>query len=592
MIRIVAFLAILAAAAFGVSWLLDHPGQVSVLWLGERIEMSVFVALGLGLLVCLAFAILWSLFAFVFRVPGLLSFARHSRKHARGREAVSRGMIAAGAGDLGAARRASSEASRRLPDDPLGLLLRAQVAQMEGNRSAAESAFAAMSAQESTRLLGLRGLHVEAHRRSDFDAAYRWAREAHTVAPLPWAGDAIVTHHAHRGEWDDALALVDATGRTRTDRATTARQRAVLETALAQDKEFVDPDGALKLARSAVRHAPNLVPAVALAARLQSRRGDFRAASKMIERAWDDAPHPELAAAYLNVRPGDSNSDRFARATALARRMPDHPESRMLVAEAALARRDFARAREAMTPLVKDGARPTTRMCLTMANIEETENGETGLLREWLARASRAPRDPAWVADGVISARWAPASPVTGKLDAYRWETPREDGGIAPREPITAPISVELPAPAPRRVEPPKAEPVLPAPVTEPPVALPVAQPMSAPPPPAPLPPTPLQLVPSPPVPSSPVPSSPVPSSADLDVTSEAQSDTPTPQPAVEVSGPVTDKAPADRPRGNGAASPPVSSGSPKPIIFPLATSPDDPGPRPLGAPYSGGFHS
>ena len=112
MIRIVAFLAILAAAAFGVSWLLDHPGQVSVLWLGERIEMSVFVALGLGLLVCLAFAILWSLFAFVFRVPGLLSFARHSRKHARGREAVSRGMIAAGAGDLGAARRASSEASR------------------------------------------------------------------------------------------------------------------------------------------------------------------------------------------------------------------------------------------------------------------------------------------------------------------------------------------------------------------------------------------------------------------------------------------------------------------------------------------------
>ena len=73
----------------------------------------------------------------------------------------------------------------------------------------------------------------------------------------------------------------------------------------------------------------------------------------------------------------------------------------VLVAEAALATRDFGRAREAMASLVADGARPTTRQCLMMADIEETEHGETGLLREWLARASRAPRDPTWVADGV-----------------------------------------------------------------------------------------------------------------------------------------------------------------------------------------------
>jgi HemY protein len=47
-------------------------------------------------------------------------------------------------------------------------------------------------------------------------------------------------------------------------------------------------------------------------------------------------------------------------------------------------------------------------------------------VREWLARGSRAPRDPAWIADGVISRSWAPASPVTGKLDAFVWTTPPE----------------------------------------------------------------------------------------------------------------------------------------------------------------------
>ena len=46
--------------------------------------------------------------------------------------------------------------------------------------------------------------------------------------------------------------------------------------------------------------------------------------------------------------------------------------------------------------------------------------------RSALARASRAPRDPAWIADGVIADHWAPVSPVTGRLDAFVWTTPTE----------------------------------------------------------------------------------------------------------------------------------------------------------------------
>ena len=59
-----------------------------------------------------------------------------------------------------------------------------------------------------------------------------------------------------------------------------------------------------------------------------------------------------------------------------------------------------------------------------MADIEETE-GNHGAVREWLGRAARAPRDKAWVADGVISDRWAPVSP-SGTLDGFVWRTPDE----------------------------------------------------------------------------------------------------------------------------------------------------------------------
>ena len=58
-----------------------------------------------------------------------------------------------------------------------------------------------------------------------------------------------------------------------------------------------------------------------------------------------------------------------------------------------------------------------------MARIEAGE-GNKGREREWLARAVRGPRDRAWIADGYISDRWLPVSPVTGEVDAFEWKAP------------------------------------------------------------------------------------------------------------------------------------------------------------------------
>ena len=65
-------------------------------------------------------------------------------------------------------------------------------------------------------------------------------------------------------------------------------------------------------------------------------------------------------------------------------------------------------------------------------------------MREWLNRAARAPRDRAWVADGVITDHWSPVSP-SGVLDAFAWRTP--DERLSASEPAPPP-------PAPARIEP------------------------------------------------------------------------------------------------------------------------------------------
>ena len=209
----------------------------------------------------------------------------------------------------------------------------------------------------------------------------------------------------------------------------------------------------------------------------------------MIEKAYARAPHPDLADAYLDIRAGDSSADRYARAKTLARLAPENMESRLMLARAALATRDFDAARKAIAPLIAADARPSARVCVLMAEIEEAQFGESGAVREWLARGSRAPRDPAWIADGVVSSRWAPVSPVTGKLDAFRWTTPVEQIGLAAPEPVIAPMAESAPkAIEPLVIEPPtepeppvepieeaKAEPVV---IEPPPTARPVVFPL------------------------------------------------------------------------------------------------------------------
>ena len=68
---------------------------------------------------------------------------------------------------------------------------------------------------------------------------------------------------------------------------------------------------------------------------------------------------------------------------------------------------------------------------LLLAEIEEAESGDQGRVRQWLSRAVKAPRDPAWTADGFVSDKWGPASPVTGRLNAFEWKVPVERLGPA-----------------------------------------------------------------------------------------------------------------------------------------------------------------
>jgi HemY protein len=423
MFRIILFLVLIALAALGATWVADQTGTIVMSWDVWRIEATVpaFI-LGLGLLVVAA-VLVWSVVRGLWLAPKRMRRARQERRNARGREAVTRGLLAIGQGDAAAARSHARAARRLVSRDPLTLLLHAQSAQLDGNADRAQRAFRAMAERADTRLLGLRGLFIEAQRADDRAAAVAIAEEALKVSPSSmWASQAALGYRCARADWTGALAILDknvASGLI--DKALYRRQRGVLLTARALELEQSDRDASRTSVMEAVKFAPTLVPAVVLASRYLSEANQMRRAMRMIETAWLAQPHPDLADAYAHVTPGDSARERLARVETLAEKTPGHPEGAMAIARAAIDASEFARARAALEPLI---AAPTQRVAMLMAEIEHNEHGDSGRARAWTLRAVRALHDPVWTADGYVSDHWRPVSPVTGRLDAFQWQTP------------------------------------------------------------------------------------------------------------------------------------------------------------------------
>ena len=423
MYRIILFLVLIALAAAGAAWVADQTGDVTLAWGGLRVQTSLPVfALGLGVTVVAAM-LAWSLLRTLWRMPENIRRSRRERRNARGRHAITHGLLAIGHGNSTAARQHADVARRHAGNDPLALLLHAQSAQLDGNREGAQRAFRAMAEREDMRLLGLRGLFIEAQRADDPVAGVMIAEEALKLAPgSTWASQALLGFRCARGDWNGAMAILDnnlAAGLV--DKTAWKRQRGVLLTARALELEKVDRDKSRDSIMEAIKLAPTLVPAAVLASKYQSEAHQVRRSMRIVETAWLAQPHPDLADAYAHVKLGDSARQRLVRIETLAAKTPGHIEGALAIARAAIDATEFERARAALARFI---AVPTQRVALLMAEIERTEHGDSGRARAWTLRAVRAQHDPVWTADGYVSASWRPVSPVSGRLDAFQWQAP------------------------------------------------------------------------------------------------------------------------------------------------------------------------
>lgn len=417
-------------------------GSVSIEWRGYLIETTpsvlVFAALGLAAVVM----IVTTLVRLLFSLPERWRRFRRDVSRDDAYRALTQGLVAVAAGDAKKAHKMMTRAQAVLPDQPLTRLLVAQTALLEGNHAAAQRAFAALLDDPEGAFFGVRGLIADSLSRRDYMAAREHLRTADRLQPKrPWIVRSLFDMEARTRDWIAAeRTLRRAQRNDAMDAASIKQARQVVWVAQALDiaanqnlPAATRQSERLRFAEAAYRLNIDFTPAALALADAQIAANKTNAARKLIRRAWERNPHPQLLLRWQALLPATKiKRDKiYGEAEAayhwvgeLTALRPDHIESQHALGLAALAARHWRQAR----PLLQAAGDYRA-----LAELERQESGDEAAARAWLEMAAEHSAVPAWCCDvcGHRDEIWQPLCPQCDSFNSFSWRLPDLQQGTA-----------------------------------------------------------------------------------------------------------------------------------------------------------------
>lgn len=441
-LKIVVFVLAVVALTFGAGYLLESSDVLLITVAGREFALTPLSGVIAGVLMLLALYVVLKLIGLLVATIRFLNgdetaISRYFNRRAerKGFQALSEGMMALASGEGRLAIRKAERAEGYLKRPELTNLLVAQAAEMAGDRAKAAETYKKLLADDATRFVGIRGLMQQKLESGDTETAMKLAEKAFAIRPAHHGvQDTLLTLQAGAEDWSGARKTLAAKLKSNAlPRDVHRRRDAVLALANARDalaEGKIEP--ARQQATEANRLSPDLVPAAVMAARMALRDHKPKVATRVIRKAWDAAPHPDLAAAFAEIEPKETPADRLKRFRVLLGKHPGNPEVKLLEAELHIAAEDYPAARKALGDLPETA--PTARSLTIMAAIERGEGSEDRVVRGWLAKAITASRGPQWTCEacGHVHANWQPVCENCGSFDTLSWtEAPQSESALA-----------------------------------------------------------------------------------------------------------------------------------------------------------------
>ncbi len=452
LIKIVLFIVVIAGLTLGAGYLAETTGGVRIVIANTEFNLGPLQAVIAAIALVVAIWVLLKLLSLGVAILKFLNgdetaisryFDRNRER--RGFEALSDGMMALASGEARLAMSKAAKAEKYLGRPELTNLITAQAAEMSGDGKKAEEVYKRLLTDDRTRFVGVRGIMKQKLADGDVETAMKLAERAFALKPKhEETGDILLRLQAENEDWRGARKTLGEKLRQGVlPRDVHKRRDAVL--ALSEARE-VFRDGSTVEAREAAieanRLSPDLIPAAVMAAQGYITEGKPKYAARVLSKAWAARPHPDLAAAFASIDPSEDPAARIKRFRALTKLNPDHPETRMLLAELNIAAEDFVTARAAIGDLVQND--PTARSLTIMAAIERGEGSEDSVVRGWLTRALTASRGPQWICDNCqsVHSNWGPVCHNCGGFDTMSWRVPTEGEVAMPASTEMLPLIV------------------------------------------------------------------------------------------------------------------------------------------------------
>ena len=413
MVKIVLYVVSLAILVAIAVWFAETPGSVIVEWHDWRIDTSVamlFVFVAIILAVGTFLVRAWSTLVGAGRA---FRDSRKDKRFNRGLNALAQGFAAVRAGDNTTASKAGRDARSALGELEAVRLLEQQTARISGDDAAANASARTLLTNPALEGAALRELADMAQRTGDNEAALGHALRALDRKPLPaWACQMAVDLQIALGRWPDAAQMIDRkdiqTALNRSDM--TALKAALYSRAAHSALANQDAPDATKWARKAISADAKRADAHATLGRALLAEGKSKKAAAELERAWTAAPDPQILSAYLQLAPAETPLARAGRVEKLVSGQPDHPESRIALAEAALGAELWGQARSRLEPLLDKGSAPSVlaRAAALMARVDLGDSGDTKAAAQFLitaleARSKSADRPAPTSADELLA---------------------------------------------------------------------------------------------------------------------------------------------------------------------------------------------
>ena len=433
-IKIALFLIIVAAATMGAAYLTEMGDGIYIRAFGFEFTPPPLMAV-IG--VILLFVAVWVVIRVVGLVVAFLRFLNGDEtaisryfdrnRERKGYQALAEGLLAVASGEGKLALSKAERAERFLDRPELTNLLIAQAAETAGETRRATRAYKRLLKDDRTRFVGIRGLMQQKLEEGDTETALKLAEKAFALKPRHVdTQNTLLDLQAKTGTWTGAREVLQAKRRLGLLPKEVHRRRDAVM-ALQEAKVILDEGASIEAQEAAIaanKSSPDLIPAAAMAARAYIAKGKLKNAARVVTKAWEAHPHPDLASVFAEIVPEEEPLARLKRFKTLLKLRPDHEETRLLRAELHIAAEDFPEARRALGDLVE--SHPTARSLTIMAAVERGEGADDAVVRGWLARALTAPRGPQWCCDKCqnIQAEWGPVCDNCGGFDTLSWREP------------------------------------------------------------------------------------------------------------------------------------------------------------------------